>query len=173
MPIERKPRNRRARSAIQSLGKQDINKAKAKMNPEKMQLQLLKGVKFSNIVTFLAVTNTLNEAPIQDKIYVYNRKKYGRPEFQLKPDNPNQNIPGQQGIRFSEADNGDLHLDIIVEAFRDEKNVIPLDFRDINIKFHYEDNGSSKTIPLSIKKNITCKNTKYLKTCFCPCFNKS
>ncbi|WP_282148924.1 hypothetical protein [Algibacter lectus] len=163
MPTEKNPINSRKRSALQSLGKQDIAKAKMKMNPLKLELQPFHGIHLTNIIALLPVTNTLNEAPVQDKIYVYNRKNYGRPQFQLKPDDPEKKIPGQQGIRFSEADNGDLHLNIIVEAYRSETNVTPLDFREISIKFYYEDNGSSKTIPLSIKKTQLIKTPNILK----------
>ncbi|MCK8479006.1 hypothetical protein [Psychroserpens algicola] len=162
MPIERKPIHRR-RSVTHNLGKQDITKAILQINPIKMKLHTINPQVFAPVLAANASINTLNVAPIDDKVYVYEKKRYGRPQFRFKPDVSEEKIPGQQAIRFSEADNGDLHLDIIIEAFRKEKNVIPLDFKEINITFHYEHNGSSKATSLSVKKIQSVKTLNILK----------
>ncbi|WP_452599052.1 hypothetical protein [Pontimicrobium sp. MEBiC01747] len=129
---------------------------KLKVDPLKMKL-------FSKLMVNNAVTNTLNEAPVSDKIYNYKGKQYGRPLFRLLSNNSGKKIPGQQGLRFSKDNNGNLHLNAIVEAYREEVNVIPLDFRDVTLKLVYDANGKQETLPLSITQILPIKQTNVLK----------
>ncbi len=172
MPKSRKPiLQRRSRLARRSQGRQTTSKTKVdsnmkammKINPVQLHVQPFTAKVLTHMLTLKSSVNTLNDAPVEDEIYIYEKKKYGRPLFKFKPETSGHKIPGQQAVRFSEGDNGDLHLNVIVEAYRTEKYVIPLDFREVKINFHYEDNGATKTIPLSITKITPIKTPNILK----------
>ena len=129
---------------------------KIKVDPLKMKL-------FSKLMVNNAVTNTLNEAPVTDKIYTYNGKQYGRPLFRLLSNASGKKIPGQQGLRFSKDNSGNLHLNIIIEAYREEANVTPLDFRDITLKLMYDGIGKQETLTLSVTQILPINKTNVLK----------
>ncbi|WP_298900983.1 hypothetical protein [uncultured Psychroserpens sp.] len=154
MSIQRKPRDIRSRVAAKSSQNPATLKGLTQINPVKMQFQAYNAKLFTQVhaVLIQPITNTLNSAPSGDGVYEYNRKKYGRPKFRFKLQTTEEKIPGEQALRFSEGDNEDIHLKIIIEAYRDEPNVIPLAYRELKIKFHYEHNGATKTIPLTITK---------------------
>ncbi|MEM6895366.1 MAG: hypothetical protein AAF554_16845 [Bacteroidota bacterium] len=99
-------------------------------------------------------TNFLNEAPNADKVYRYNNKNYGRPEFRLLPEEASNGIPGQQGFRFTKDKENKLHLNIIVEAYSSETNVIPLEFSATTIVFQYENANGDVELPLSITQTL-------------------
>jgi len=129
---------------------------KIKVDPSKMKL-------FSKLMVSNTTTNILNEAPTSDKVYTYNKKRYGQPLFRLLSETSGKKIPGQQGIRFSMDNNGNLNLNVIIEAYREESNVIPLDFRGITLKLVYDDNGKQTSLPLSITQVLPVHKTNVLK----------
>ena len=143
-----------------------VNSLKFKMHQAqmlKLKVDPLKMKNFSKLMVNNLVTNTLNEAPVSDKVYTYNGKKYGRPLFRLFSSDAEDKIPGQQGLRFSKDNKGDLHLNIIIEAYREESDVTPLDFRNIKLKIVYDAIGKQETLPLSITQTSPVNKTNVLK----------
>ncbi len=129
---------------------------KLKVDPSKMKL-------FSKLMVSNTATNILNEAPTSDKVYTYNKKQYGRPLFRLLSETSGKKIPGQQGLRFSMDNKGHLNLNVIIEAYREEANVIPLNFRGITLKLVYDDHGKQTSLPLSITQILPVNKTNVLK----------
>ncbi|WP_204344379.1 hypothetical protein [Psychroserpens algicola] len=109
-------------------------------------------------------TQMLNEAPISDKIYSYNKKNYGQPQFELLPNAiENGGLPGQKGFQFTKDNEGILHLNIIVKAFHPQSNVIPLDFRTVQIELQYKSDESLKTLPLEVIQMLPVQKPNELK----------
>ena len=76
-------------------------------------------------------SNKLDKPLLGNNVNTYKGKKYAIPQFRLLPKGPSE-IPGQQGLRFSK-DEGSIHMNIIVESFRDEQDVVPLKYSEIKI----------------------------------------
>ncbi len=107
---------------------------------------------FSKMTVAQKATVTLHEPLTGDAVYTYKGKKFALPHFRLLPEG-SSTIPGQQGLRFSK-DDGKLHLNIIVEVFRDEIDVLPMDYRKVEIFFSYSKEGNDISIPLRIVKSV-------------------
>lgn len=107
---------------------------------------------------------TLNEAPIADKIYSYGGKNYGRPQFELLPNDVSEGgVHGLKGFQFTKDNEDVLHLNIIIKAFHPQANVIPLDFRTITLEFRYSKNGETTNLPLQVKQLLPINKMNELK----------
>ncbi len=112
------------------------------------------------VVQIGSLTVTLPEAPIDPhKVYSYNGKTFGQPLFRLKATEP-----PIDDIWFEVTEENKLVLKMILEVYREEANVYPIPFRNINLQLSFRSKKENKTVvlPLQIEQKIPQKPVNLL-----------
>ncbi|MCB0631250.1 MAG: hypothetical protein R2824_01835 [Saprospiraceae bacterium] len=130
-------------NAIPTYTKDNILQAFRNSQPQYIQATFNQDAFRAEEVT---LTHTLPSTPEHDQPVMYEGQKYGRPHFRLKPQDANQS----GGIWFVEEEDK-LKLRFILQAFRPEEDVIPLDFRSIQINLTYYHAGSQQELSMDVQ----------------------
>jgi hypothetical protein len=107
--------------------------------------------------------NILNSYPSGDGVVTFSGAKYGVPSFRLKHRGGGAGIPESDAFWFTKLDDKKVFLNIVLEAFRPENNVRPLNFNKVNLEFTYKNNGSNKSIFLKIGQTPLINTVNILK----------
>lgn len=92
------------------------------------------------------VINYLPDNPASDKVYQHGNHKYGRPKFRLKWQQSEQ----APAIWFEEDEQEKLWLKLVIEVYREEDDVTPLDFRTVKLKFFFFSKSQNKEIQVPV-----------------------
>ncbi len=118
-------------------------------------------IKFAPATTAI---NYLSEAPVEDKIYQYGGQNYARPQFRLIRRGGTMGIPESDAFWFSKDEQDQMRLNLIIEAYREEVNVMPLDFRGVTMSFMYH-NAQQEVVslPLEVTETASMRAVNVLK----------
>lgn len=103
----------------------------------------------------LPVHNKLAEPPGDPaKVYVYEGRKYGQPQFRVKENPATELQRASQAFNFEkDEDTGVITLKSIIEVYRDEPDVTPLSIVNPRISLEFQSGGKKIIKPLTIMQS--------------------
>ncbi len=87
--------------------------------------------------------NRLNEAPYDaNQIYLYDGKRFGQPKFRIMQTPANDLRPASDAFTFNKDDKtGKITLKCVIEVYREELDVYPLNIRNPQINLEFDAGG--------------------------------
>ena len=109
----------------------------------------------TQVLQLYSNNNRLGEPPTDpDKIYIYEGKKYGQPKFRIKTTPATELRPASDAFSFEKDENtGTITLRCVIEVYRDEPDVIPLNIKNPGISLEFEAAGKKISKPLTITQS--------------------
>lgn len=109
----------------------------------------------TQVLQLYSNNNRLGEPPVDpDKIYSYEGKKYGQPKFRIKTTPATELRPASDAFSFEKDEKtGVITLRCVVEVYRDEPDVIPLNIKNPAISLEFDAAGKKISKPLTITQS--------------------
>jgi len=107
--------------------------------------------------------NIIPKYPTNEGVVVHAGKKYGEPEYRFKKRGGGAGIPESDSFWFEKKDNNEVVLHLILEAYRENQDEIPLNMKNISLALNYKQGTEVKSLPLTVKQTPFVKAVNILK----------
>ncbi len=127
----------------------------------KVQPHFIKTMHFASSMQ-LNYVNETSQAPVNDNPQLINGVKYGRPSFRLKR-RGGDGFPESDAFWFTKDETtGKIHLNCIIEVFREEADVQPMLIKNSSVEMEYLAEGKKMVKTLKITQSPFIKQTNIL-----------